>query len=114
MTAQGGAASGKHATVGRPAVPATLGKGWGGSAPAQRNNLSLVYHSFPVHVPRPYEFTPVDYEPYSPTSWEGNDDAGANEGWKRPASGVIYPTLTQSGGENGAGSLSAPGSAQCA
>ncbi len=60
MAAQGCASSGEPAASGEPAISK--------------------YHSLPAHVTELYQHTPVDYEPLTPTAWEGNEDAGAKDG----------------------------------
>ncbi len=59
-------------------MPATIGGGWGGSAPAQGNNYEPAQGNN-LSAFKAYESTPVDYEPYSPTSWEGDHDAQAKD-----------------------------------
>jgi hypothetical protein len=39
----------------------------------------------------PYESTPVDYEPYNPTSWEGDEDAGAKHDRVPPVESFTPP-----------------------
>ncbi len=84
-------ASGGITLGGRPTLPAPEGGSWGGSAPALSNNFSPLLGNNRMD-PNPSESTPVDYEPsYSPTSWEGNEDAGAKDDRVPPAETSTRP-----------------------
>ncbi len=49
MAAQGGAVGCEHAAGGDPAR-GDMGRGWGGTAPAQGNNLSPAHQGIPAHL----------------------------------------------------------------
>ncbi len=92
VAAQSGASSGELAASGEPAISK--------------------YHSLPAHVTEPYQHTPVNYEPFTPTSCEVNEDAGAKDGNIPTAESFAPPS--RSAGKRQGRAASPPQSVQSA